>query len=183
MTTATDWPNRFPDLFAPSYIDYANADVRFTVDDPPDELVSRIHCVAVDSQHRVIVCRSAEEWRFLPGGTREPGESLTEAVRRELLEEAGAAISSTPTIFASQIATSHNAGPYRPHMPHPLSYWAFAMVDAEVVQPPTNPEDGEQVDEVRTLEPAEAARWIGRHDPVCADVVRLADAMGLISSR
>jgi hypothetical protein len=36
---------------------------------------------------RVVVCRSVEEWRFLPGSPGD-GATLTELIRRELLEEA-----------------------------------------------------------------------------------------------
>ena len=175
------WQERFPELFAPAYVDYANTDITFTLDAPPDELIGRVHCVAVDPQHRVAVCRSVDEWRFLPGGTRERDESISELVTRELLEEAGAKTSGDPVIFASQVSRSRNPEPYRAHLPHPLSYWAFAVVEAEVVQPPSNPDDGEQVVEVRSLLPDEAAAWLAVHDPVCADIVRLALAMDLIS--
>jgi 8-oxo-dGTP diphosphatase len=178
--TVIDWSARFPGLFTPLHVGYANADVTFTVDAPPDELVARIHCVAVTPDGGVIVCRSIDEWRFLPGGTREPGETISRSVARELLEEAGARVSGDVTVFASQVARSRNPGPYRPHLPHPLAYWAFAITTAEIVQSPTNPPDGEQVIEVLTLPPSEAAAWLAVHDSGHADVVRLADAMGLI---
>lgn len=180
MTVADSWAERFPELFLPAYVDYADTDVTFAVGPQPDQLISRIHCVAVDPRSQVIVCRSIQQWRFLPGGTREPGEAIIETVRRELLEEAGAKITGEPLIFAAQISRSRRQQPYRPHLPHPLSHWAFAVVRAEVVQPPTNPEDGEEVIEVRSMAVPQAARWLAVHDPVCADVVRLADAMGLI---
>lgn len=174
-----DWRSRFPDLFAPTHIDYANADVVFRTADFPDELIARLHCVAADPQGRVIVCRT-EEWRFLPGGTREPGETLEETAARELLEEAGAKITSPLTIFGGQLATSGNPEPYRPHQPHPISCWAFAAATAEIIGPPQIPVDGEQVLEVLALDPDEAADWLDDHDPVCADVVRLAVAMQLL---
>lgn len=79
-----DWAARFPRLFAPAHIDYANVDVIFGTQDFPDELISRLHCVATDPAGRVIVCRT-QDWRFLPGGTREPGESLAETAARNCL--------------------------------------------------------------------------------------------------
>ena len=179
--TVIDWSARFPGLFAPLHVDYANADVTFTVDPAPEDLVARIHCVAVVPDGGVIVCRSIDGWRFLPGGTREPAETITGSVTRELLEEAGARVTGEVTVFASQVAQSRNAGPYRPHLPHPLAYWAFAITTAEIVQPPTNPADGEHVIEVLALPPTEAAAWLAVHDPGHADVVRLAQAMGLIA--
>ena len=79
-----------PRLFAPATVDYANVDLGFTTGPFDDALVSRLHLVAVTAPGELIVCTSVQGWRFLPGGTREPDESLRELVVRELLEEAGA---------------------------------------------------------------------------------------------
>ena len=46
--------------------------------------------------------------------------------------------------------------------------------------PPTAQPDGERVIEVRTMAPGPAAGYLGEHDQALADVLRLADAMGLI---
>ncbi|GAB3918999.1 hypothetical protein GCM10011575_29150 [Microlunatus endophyticus] len=175
-----DWESRFPRLFEPAYVDYANTDVIFATDGVVEPLVTRLHCVATDPDGRVIVCRT-EDWRFLPGGTREPGESLEQTAARELLEEAGAKVTGPLTIFGAQFATSLNPAPYRSHQPHPKSCWAFATTTAELIGPPENPPDGEQVLEVVVLDPLPAADWLDDHDPVHADVVRLAVAMGLIA--
>src|SRR6266516_2222600 len=103
------WPVRFPDLFSDQYADYADAHLRFT------------------TAAEVIVCRSEAGWRFLPGGTREPGESLDDLARRELMEEAGARLISPPRYFAAHMADSQRPAPYRPHQPHPRAYWAYAV--------------------------------------------------------
>ena len=174
------WAAAFPALFANSYVDYADCRLGFTTRPVPDELVARLHLVAMTPQRQVIVCRSIQGWRFLPGGTREAGESLVELAHRELLEEAGARITGRVEIFASHVADSLRDTPYRPHLPHPRAYWAYAVTEAEVVTPPTNPPDGEHVVEVLTFPPARAASYIEDHDPLHADVVRLASAMGLI---
>lgn len=174
------WAAAFPALFATSYVDYAGADLGFTTLGVPDELVSRLHLVALTPQREVIVCRSLPGWRFLPGGTRENGESLVELARRELVEEAGARMGERIEIFASHVADSRRDGPYRPHLPHPRAYWAYAITEAEVVQPPSNPADGEHIVEVTALPPAQAASYLDEHDPHHADVVRLALAMDLI---
>lgn len=170
----------FPALFAGSYVDYADYQVGFTTRPVPDELVARLHLVARTPQRLMIVCRSIQGWRFLPGGTREDGETLLELARRELMEEAGARLTGSVEIFASHVADSRRAGPYRPHLPHPRAYWAYAATEAEMVGLPTNPHDGENVVEVLTLPPAEAASYIDIHDPIHADVVRLAHAMALV---
>lgn len=176
------WSVRFPDLFRDQYADYAHCRLRFTTAAVPEHLVSRLHLVTVTPGARVVVCRSEQGWRFLPGGTREPGESLSEVARRELLEEAGAQLAGQPQYFAAHIADSSRPEPYRRHLPHPRAYWAYAVAQAQVTATPANPPDGEHVVEVLTLVPALAADFLAQHDPVHADVLRLADAMGLIRS-
>ncbi len=76
-----DWAARFPELFRPRFEEYANADLELCLGEPDDEQVTRLHAVPVDPEGRVVVCRSIEEWRFLPGGRREPGETLAELCR------------------------------------------------------------------------------------------------------
>ena len=68
-------------------MDHAEARTTYLPVVPPEHLVSRLHLVAVTNESHVVVCRSVQGWRFLPGGTREPGESLQELARRELQEE------------------------------------------------------------------------------------------------
>jgi 8-oxo-dGTP diphosphatase len=174
------WARRFPALFGETYIEYADCRVRGTTRRPPDHLVTRLHVVGVTPAATVLVCRSDQEWRFLPGGTREAGESLRNLAARELMEEAGAVLSRDPVLFVSHVAVSDRAEPYRPYQPHPRTYWSYAVAGVRVVGPPVNPPDGETIVEVLALEPGDAADYIERHDPAHADVVRLADAMGLI---
>jgi 8-oxo-dGTP diphosphatase len=56
----------FPDLFRESYVDYADCRIRYTTEAAPDELVARLHLVAVTADGNVVVCRSKQGWRFLP---------------------------------------------------------------------------------------------------------------------
>jgi 8-oxo-dGTP diphosphatase len=170
----------FPDLFTEQYVEYAHCRLGFTTGDVADELVSRLHIVAINERSEVVVCRSKEGWRFLPGGTREPGESLAELALRELNEEAGARLEDEPQIFAAHVADSDHPEPFRPHLPHPRAYWAYAVAHAMMVAPPSNPPDGEQVVEVLTLAPSRAIEFLAEHDPMHSDVLRLAVAMGLI---
>jgi 8-oxo-dGTP diphosphatase len=174
------WRARFPDLFRDAYVEYADCRVRYTMEPVPEEHVSRLHLVAFTTDRSVVVCRNEQGGRFLPGGTREPGESLSDLARRELMEEAGATIHGEPRCFAAHIADSNRLTAYRPHLPHPRAYWAWAVAAVEVVGAPTNPPDAESVVEVLTLPPAEAADYLDVHDRVHADVLRHAVAMGLV---
>lgn len=173
------WAKRFPSLFARTYVAYACADVAYASERPADELVSRLHLVA-RTVGGVVVCVSDLGWRFLPGGTREPGETLIELAERELMEEAGARRTGALVWLGGHRADRRLPEPFRPHLPHPTSFWSYAVTDVVVDTPPSNPPDGEQVTEVLVLPAAEAADFIAVHDSVHADVVRLADAMGLL---
>jgi 8-oxo-dGTP diphosphatase len=173
------WHVRFPDLFRESYVDYADCRVRYTTEPVPKDLVSRLHLVAVTAEGKVVVCRSEQGGRFLPGGTREPDESLPDLAGRELMEEAGAVLDGELRYFAAHVADSRQDKPYRPHLPHPRAYWAYASAHVRIVCEPTNPEYGETVVEVLTLPPTAAAQYIAEHDPIHADVLRHAMALGV----
>ncbi|GAB3040182.1 hypothetical protein GCM10011376_35900 [Nocardioides flavus (ex Wang et al. 2016)] len=175
-----DGRRRFPRLFEESYVDYAGARVAYSGGAPPDELVSRLHLVAVTEGAEVVVCRSARGERFLPGGTREPGESLLDLARRELAEEAGAELLGELVHFSAHRADSHLDRPYRHHLPHPRAYWGYAVGRVQIVGPPLNPVDGEQVVQVLTMPPQEAADYLGDEDPIHSDVLRHAIALGLL---
>ena len=128
----------------------------------------------------VVVCRSAEGWRFLPGGTREEGETLTELARRELMEEAGATLVGDLHHFSAHEVDSEREQPYRPHFPHPRSYWAYAVARVEITGEPLNPPDGEEIVEVLTLPVREAADYLRVDDPVHAEVVLHAETLGML---
>lgn len=174
------WAVRFPDLFAPSHVDYANARVSFTTQPAETDDLNRLHLVAVTENRDIVVCLSAEGWRFLPGGTREPGESPEQLAARELREEAGCVLLEAPRPFARHVAVTANTEPFRPHLSHPGSSWGYAVAHVAIAEAPTNPDDGEHVVEVLTLSPSEAADYLREHDATHADVVLLADAMGLL---
>lgn len=55
----------------------------------PDVLVSAVRAVVFKGPRVVVVSESEGTRHVMPGGRREPGESLEATVRRELLEECG----------------------------------------------------------------------------------------------
>ena len=179
-TSSADWPRRFPRLFAESFVDYAGARIAYFSGIAPEDLVTRLHVVAVTEKAEVVVCRSVQGGRFLPGGTRELGESLLDLSRRELLEEAGAALLGGLRHFSAHQVDSERDTPYRPHFPHPRAYWGYAVGRVQIVCAPLNPPDGETVVEVLTLPPDQAVDYLDEEDPIHADVLRHAHAMGLL---
>lgn len=176
MTSDIDgqWRTRFPELFAPHRWENAGFDVQFGLAQPDEAEISNIH-VMCRTDGGIVVCQNDTGWRFLPGGTREPGEAIGEAARRELVEEAGATLLS-PLQWIGAFRCASDRPPWRPHLPHPVSYFGYAVADVELDGVPTNPPDGEQVTEVLVLPEKQATEWLGGSD---ADIVRLAVALGL----
>jgi 8-oxo-dGTP diphosphatase len=146
------WSARFPDLFRDEYVDYAPwIRVRFTTEAVPQELVSRLHPVAVTPGNEVVVCRSDQGWRFLPGGTREPAKSLADLARRELIAEAGAELTGEMRYFGAHVADSMRPEPFRPQLTRQRACWAYVVAPVEVIALPESPPDAEHVVEVLTL--------------------------------
>lgn len=154
----TSLARRYPLLHRPDRWEWASITMTFSTQLPPDELVASTHVVGFVGEE-VLLCRDGRAgiW-FLPGGTREPGESVDQSLVRELREEAGARLLGPFHRLGAHLGVSDAADPYRPHLPHPHKAWLWGWADVEVVSPPTNPADGEQVLEVRTFGLAEAVR-------------------------
>lgn len=163
-----DLTKRYPLLHRPDRWEWASITMQFQAELPTDRLVTSTHVVAfVDGE--VVLCRDRrpDVW-FLPGGTREPCESVADSLRRELREEAGARLLGVFHPIGAHVGVSDADQPYRPHLPHPEKAWLWGWAEAEIVGPPTMPDDGEQIEEVRTFAVDEAARraeadapWLG----------------------
>lgn len=140
---------------------------------PPDALISNINIVPYIGDQWVVV-RLRDGHYETPGGTLEAGEHYLDALRRELMEEAGAEmVSFTP--LGAWYCTSTAAAPYRPHLPHPNFYRFVGYGEVKLVAAPTNPDGAEMVAAVETLPLQDAVRCFeasGR--PELADLYRLA---------
>lgn len=112
----------------------------------------------------------------------EPDESISEAVRREMLEEAGSEPLDQHRFFFSHIATSRASEPYMPHVPYPVMWWTYAITRSRVVSAPTSPDDGEQITDVHHLPIDDAISWLAddETDATHAAVARLAAHLKLI---
>ena len=130
---------------------------QFTTDLPPEEVVSNVHVVAF-SGDRIVLCRDARDVWFLPGGTREPEESVHDCVVRELAEEAGGRLAGELHWFGAHRGITDAPAPYRPHLPYPEMAWLWCYADVEILGRPGNPDDGEEVLEVRAFDVPEALR-------------------------
>jgi len=87
------------------------------------------------------------------------------------------------TLFGAHVSLSRNVAPYRAHLPHPRALWAYAVCRAEIVGPPTSPPGGEQIVDVQAMPPEQAADYLAGHDPLPADVLELAVALGRVPNQ
>lgn len=149
---------RYPLLYRPDRWEWASITMSFSANLPPDELITSTHVIGFVGD-QVLLCRheGTDVW-FLPGGTREPGESVDHSLARELREEAGAQLLGPFHRLGAHLGISDAPHPYRPHLPHPEKAWLWGWAEVAVVGSPTNPADGEQVAEVRTFGLTEAIR-------------------------
>lgn len=190
---------RYPDLFRTVTWPWGPVRATFHLLDepPPSHLVANVNLVPRIGREWVIlrirvtggpvplldgsVLRTGEHYWDIPGGTLEPGESYQTAMRRELLEEAGADLRSL-RLFGAWHCRSLASEPYRPHLPFPEFYRVVGVGQVEIVRQPANPADGEQVVAVETVALETAVgrfRALGRSD--LADLYRVAaslDAVG-----
>lgn len=170
--TSAEAAERFPLLYAPQRWEWAGLDARFSTALPPDHLVQSIHVVGFVGD-LVTVCRHREDW-FLPGGTREPDEAVEQTVDRELAEEAGARRVGPLIRLGAHHCIGDDPEPYRPHLPHPEKAWLWCVTDLVIDSTPTNPPDGEQVEEVRAVPLPEAQALLGPNEPWYPELLTLA---------
>ncbi|MCX4684829.1 NUDIX domain-containing protein [Kitasatospora purpeofusca] len=165
----------YPVLHAPQYWTWGRYDAQFSTVLPPDELVTNIHLVGFTDGDRVVLCRDDRNHWFLPGGTREHNESVDSCLVRELREEAGARLLGDPVWLGAHRCVTDDPVPYRPWQPHPEKAWLWGWADVAVDSVPTNPDDGEQVVEVRAVEPDEARRLLlNGHEAWWGELIALA---------
>ena len=176
------WSDKYPSLFQPHPHSWGGVarehTVQLTLSLPDDELVVNTRLIAVEDES-VVVCTTIEGWRTLPGGSRERNEPIEVTAARELMEEAGCAVTGSVHWFASFTVT--NPAPWKDWHPYPVSAWLVGVVPVQRVGPPTNPADGENVVAVQLLEPRDAITFLSGFDNGGhADIVALAMDLGLL---
>jgi 8-oxo-dGTP pyrophosphatase MutT (NUDIX family) len=137
-----------------------------TADLPPLELVTSVRCLVFNGPDSVLVQRDISSTHILPGGRREPGESLTATLRREVLEETGWTLRD-PVLLGSLHFRHLTPRPPDDNHPYPDFVQVIYAADADTFVPNAKLDDGHEldsrfasVDEVGQLELPEAQRLV-----------------------
>jgi ADP-ribose pyrophosphatase YjhB (NUDIX family) len=115
-----------------------------TASAPPLEYVTSVRAVVTHGNNALAIT-SPDREHILPGGRREPGESLTETLRRETLEETGWSLTSLRLLGFKHF---HHLGP-RPNgyvYPYPDFLQIVYTAVAEAYHPDQREVDGYELD-------------------------------------
>ncbi len=95
---------------------------------PPDELISSARAVLLRGSEVMVIQDHHNEPFIIPGGRREPGEAVLEALHREIREETGWSLRETAVIGCTHF---QHFGPKPVDYPYPYPHFFWAIYAAQ----------------------------------------------------
>ena len=169
------------EFVAPDGVDRLRVTSYLTEAAPPARYVRSVRCVVLRAD-TVLGLRREERAHVLPGGRREPGETLLQTLEREVLEEAGwttTAPRQIGVVRLSWLTPLPAAWPEAAHF-HPDFLWLIHA--AEAAEPRTaallpEMEEGEPVflklDDASALAPLDRSPWAVENRVFLSEAVRV----------
>ncbi len=111
---------------------------------PPLELVTSVRSIVLRGS-AILVLHNRHSSHIMPGGRREPGETLEDTVRREVLEESGWTIGHLSLLGFRHL---RHLGPKAPdyRFPYPDFFWLIYVADAAEFVPGAKLSDDYEMD-------------------------------------
>ncbi len=143
--TGDELSSLYPHLFREVTWPWGPTKARFLLlsETPPSDQIANVNIVPLCENSWVMLRLVDGSWE-IPGGTLEPSETYIDAIRRELMEEAGTELISHQ-LLGAWFCRSLADKPYRPHLPHPDYYRLVLMGEIKFVESPVNPPGTEKI--------------------------------------
>lgn len=94
---------------------------------PPLDLVTNVRGLCYTEQGLLVLAAGADREWTLPGGHREPGESMEQTLIREIREEICASVEAFTYLGAQKVVDEGNGGLAHPH--YHIRFWARVRME------------------------------------------------------
>lgn len=172
MNDLKDSKIKYPDLFAPIDQPGRHSQFELLAEMPSDELIGNAYIVPKIGPNWLYILDETGRIQ-IPGGKKEPGETVSQILAREVREESGAEIINY-SLIGGWYTFIKNSKPKFPHLPFPYMYMIVVTGEVKIV---TDPIEKVSVIEKPLMEVVSELRSQGRKD--LADLYQFSSAINV----